>query len=188
MTSVLSLHGSTDGLYAHLEVTNPIRLISLLVGHPSDRVHVKVVSTNLGDAVNTYEATSYTWGDPTITRIISCNGRNFAVTTNAYQYLRRLRLEDKDRLLWMDSICINQADDGEKAQQVPMMGDIYQRARRVVVWLGEACKNSDMAIDFAANLDISGPLEEFAQSKRASSQHSSQPRNTYFLNEASPSA
>jgi hypothetical protein len=64
MTSVLSLHGSTDGLYANLEGTNPVRLISLLAGHPSDKVYVKVVSTNLDDAVNTYEATSYTWGDP----------------------------------------------------------------------------------------------------------------------------
>lgn len=88
----------------------------------------------------------------------------------------------------MDSICINQADDGGKAQPVPMMRDIYQKARRVVAWLGEACTNSDMAMDFAANLDISGSLEEFAQSKRTSSQHSSQPRNTYLLNEASPSA
>ncbi|OWY43389.1 HET-like protein [Alternaria alternata] len=187
MTSVSSLHCSTDDLYAHLEGTNPVRLISLLAGHPSDKVRVKVVSTNLGDAVNTYEVTSYTWGDPTVTHIISCNGRNFTVTTNAYQFLRRLRLEDKDRLLWMDSICINQADDEEKAQQVPMMGDIYQSARRVVIWLGEACKNSDMAMNFAADLDISISLEEFAHSKWTSSQHSSQPRNTYLLNEANPS-
>ncbi|CAI9637425.1 unnamed protein product [Alternaria burnsii] len=169
MTSVLYLHGSTHSLI------------------PERQLHVKVVSTNLGGAINTYEATSYIWGDPTITHITSCNGRNSTVTTKAYQFLRRLRLKDKDRLLWMDSICINQADDGEKVQQVSMMGDIYQRAPEVVVWLGEACKNSDMAMDFAAHLDISISLEEFAHSKRTSSQHSYQPRNTYVLNETNPS-
>jgi hypothetical protein len=187
MTSVLSLYESTDGLYSHLEGTGPVRLISLLAGRPSDKIHVKLVSTNLVDAANTYEATSYTWGDPTITHIISCNGRNFTVTISAYQFLWRLRLEDKDRLLWMDSICINQANHEEKAQQVPMMGDLYQKARRVVIWLGEACNDSDLAMDFAADLEISKSLEEFEYSSRISSNHPSYTRNTYLLNEANPS-
>ena len=38
--------------------------------------------------------------------------------------------------LWIDSICINQADEAEKSGQVQMMGDIYRRARRVIIWLG----------------------------------------------------
>lgn len=86
----------------------------------------------------------------------------------------------------MDSICINQADDGEKAQQVPMMGDIYQKARRVVVWLGEACKNSDSAMDFAADLEVSKCLEvrtlelDFLSSSFPAAEHLSSQRSNFI--------
>jgi hypothetical protein len=39
---------------------------------------------------------------------------------------------------WIDAICINQSDNKEKGIQVNMMGDIYDRATEVLVWLGEA--------------------------------------------------
>ncbi|OCL12152.1 hypothetical protein AOQ84DRAFT_386318 [Glonium stellatum] len=39
--------------------------------------------------------------------------------------------------VWIDALCINQADDAEKAMQVGIMGNIYKRAQSVVVWLGK---------------------------------------------------
>ena len=44
----------------------------------------------------------------------------------------------QNHAIWIDSICISQHDDDEKTAQVKMMGDIYQRATRVVVWLGNS--------------------------------------------------
>lgn len=38
--------------------------------------------------------------------------------------------------LWIDQICINQADDEEKKTQIPLMRDIYGSAN-TIVWLGE---------------------------------------------------
>ena len=40
--------------------------------------------------------------------------------------------------MWVDAICINQGDGVEKNGQVQRMGEIYRRARRTVVWLGDA--------------------------------------------------
>lgn len=37
---------------------------------------------------------------------------------------------------WIDTICINQYDLDERAQQVSFMRDIYGRAKSVVIWLG----------------------------------------------------
>ncbi|KAH6633778.1 hypothetical protein C7974DRAFT_471838 [Boeremia exigua] len=37
---------------------------------------------------------------------------------------------------WIDAICINQADDSEKALQVAQMGEIFQAAEHVIIWLG----------------------------------------------------
>lgn len=53
--------------------------------------------------------------------------------------LRHLRYSDRPRILWVDALCINQADGVERANQVALMGRIYKQACRVVVWLG--CKN-----------------------------------------------
>ena len=37
---------------------------------------------------------------------------------------------------WIDALCINQRDNGERAQQVQRMGMIYRRATAVYIWLG----------------------------------------------------
>ncbi|EAT84924.2 hypothetical protein SNOG_07458 [Parastagonospora nodorum SN15] len=38
---------------------------------------------------------------------------------------------------WIDSLCINLTDGNEREQQVRIMADIYKRAKRAVIWLGE---------------------------------------------------
>jgi hypothetical protein len=48
--------------------------------------------------------------------------------------------------LWIDSICINQVDLDEKADQVANMGKIYIEAAKVLIWLGNAENDSDRAI------------------------------------------
>jgi hypothetical protein len=41
-------------------------------------------------------------------------------------------------LLWADAVCINQADILERNHQVALMGAIYFKTQRVIVWLGDA--------------------------------------------------
>lgn len=38
---------------------------------------------------------------------------------------------------WIDSLCINLDDPSEREKQVRIMADIYKRARRAIIWLGE---------------------------------------------------
>ncbi|KAN0120363.1 Heterokaryon incompatibility protein (HET) domain containing protein [Hyaloscypha variabilis] len=38
--------------------------------------------------------------------------------------------------LWIDAICIDQANSKEKGTQVALMGEIYSKAAAVIVWLG----------------------------------------------------
>jgi Heterokaryon incompatibility protein (HET) len=49
--------------------------------------------------------------------------------------------------LWVDALCINQSDDGEKSEAVQQMKAIYQDAIHVVVWLGPSDKDSDLALE-----------------------------------------
>ncbi|KAF1991947.1 HET-domain-containing protein [Aulographum hederae CBS 113979] len=98
-----------------------------------------------------YECLSYTWGDPSDSRMVTLCPRvvqadifstaalyPFApVTANLEAALRHLRSETEDRVLWIDSLSINQDDLEERASQVGMMREIYAKAKEVSVWLGK---------------------------------------------------
>ncbi|KAJ4371409.1 hypothetical protein N0V83_004626 [Neocucurbitaria cava] len=47
--------------------------------------------------------------------------------------------------LWIDAICINQEQNTERSHQVSMMRDIYTGAESVIVWLGLAQTNEELA-------------------------------------------
>lgn len=83
-----------------------------------------------------YESLSYTWGSEPPSKSILVNGQSFPVRKNLYTALVNLRDTTKPRALWIDAICINQEDVIERNWQVSLMGFIYTRAERVLVWLG----------------------------------------------------
>lgn len=85
-----------------------------------------------------YWALSYCWGDPIDPPFITCNGLDIPVTANLHDALRQLAKRGHSLPLWIDAICINQADPLEKASQVKMMGEVYRNAQKVVIWLGPA--------------------------------------------------
>ena len=85
------------------------------------------------DEKPTYEALSYEWGSSkSQTLPIKLDGHVRQVQENLYYQ----RLNDHTRTLWIDAICINQADTLERNQQVAQMGSIYSLASRVVAWIG----------------------------------------------------
>jgi hypothetical protein len=84
-----------------------------------------------------YEALSYTWGSQTENKVnILINGKLFAVGHNLWEALRDMRSSTDERILWIDAICINQANITERNEQLRIMPHIYTRAQSVAVWLG----------------------------------------------------
>lgn len=49
---------------------------------------------------------------------------------------------------WIDSICLDQSNLEERAEQVQLMQRIYHQADEVIIWLGEESVDSNLAIDF----------------------------------------
>jgi len=84
-----------------------------------------------------YEALSYAWGDAAVTRQIFVDERPVNVTVNLASALRRLRRRFEDRRLWVDALCINQLDNVNKSHQVNLMKDIYSKAPKAILWLGD---------------------------------------------------
>ncbi|EKG22465.1 Heterokaryon incompatibility [Macrophomina phaseolina MS6] len=104
-----------------------------------------------------YEALSYVWAEIPGKRPIRVEHpqhsqtQTFWATANLESALRHLRQPDRIRVIWIDALCINQEDIGERTQQVKQMDKIYQKAKEVIVWLGPESDTSREAMDFMAN-------------------------------------
>ncbi|KAK4194085.1 heterokaryon incompatibility protein-domain-containing protein [Triangularia verruculosa] len=105
------------------------------------------------DQPTPYHAISYAWGDPhgepayleVFCSDVSDALGQLPITSSLDCALRHFRelSAGSVRTLWIDQICINQADNEEKSQQVRIMGRIYSSAEQVHVWLGPAADKSD---------------------------------------------
>lgn len=140
--------------------SNDRHAIRLVVLHPSQASHGVVECTlslaSLQESPD-YEALSYVWGDGTKQCPIKMNGKWFSVTENLETALRHLRYHDQQkRAIWIDALCINQADIPERNQQVRRMHTIYQNARKVLIWLGPESNASTDVFDF---LDLISQIE-----------------------------
>jgi hypothetical protein len=132
-----------------------IRLLSLNAGENGSDIQCSIQHYML-DENPEYIALSYTWGDPTANMPIRLNGKLFWVAANLHSALvqfranRSITATDQAKLpFWIDAICINQSDEDEKASQVKMMKQIYEKAAHVHAWLGPSADDSDSAIDHA---------------------------------------
>lgn len=103
----------------------------------------------LFDAKLRFRAISYAWGKFELKHSVQCNGKILPITDSVSEVLSSTVIGSLcDELpIWIDFICINQSDDVEKAQQVRKMGLVYSLAEEVVIWLGPASSDSDLAMD-----------------------------------------
>lgn len=115
-----------------------IRLLTLLSPHHGPQIKGTLTAHNLA-SLPSYETISYVWGSGTKSNPIQIRAhkqdvhKNTAyemllIPQNAFSALLYLRRDDKPRVLWIDAICINQDDVGERNDQVALMANIYQRA------------------------------------------------------------
>jgi hypothetical protein len=89
-----------------------------------------------------YETVSYCWGETAPYKPITINNLLALAPPNAVDVIRLLALPDCARTWWLDALCINQLDPGERFQQVSLMAKIYRNGIRNVIFLGQG--NDDM--------------------------------------------
>ncbi|MCJ1380671.1 hypothetical protein MMC17_003779 [Xylographa soralifera] len=111
-----------------------------------------------------YAALSYAWGDSTPTASIalsaspsspqyhvslSSNINFFLISLRRYTRLRLGAAEDNrpppelvTLVLWVDAICIDQANEEEQCSQIPLMGTIFGKADQVIGYVGLASSES----------------------------------------------
>jgi len=125
---------------------NEIRLLHIQPGAFASPI-ICNLKVHLLSSKPAYDALSYTWNNLRGSQIIIVNCVPCSVTSNLELALRHLRPRDgegvHELVLWVDALCIDQGNDGEKAVQVGMMGEIYRNARRVRAWIGEREEDGD---------------------------------------------
>lgn len=141
-------------LYQSL-VEQEFRLLSVFPGCYGDEIKCRLFPTLLSGE-SQYEALSYVWGSAEKCETIFVNGQPIKVTSNLERALRHLRCNDRPRTLWVDALCINQEDLGERSDQVANMNLIYSLATATIVYLGDEDEHTaggfDMLRMFAQNL------------------------------------
>ncbi|KAL2074833.1 hypothetical protein VTL71DRAFT_8612 [Oculimacula yallundae] len=147
---------STTMSYQPLVNSDEIRLLYLQPRHGTATIECSLKHVNLSGNP-AYEALSYMWGEK-IMKTIHLDGTGYEVRENLWHALDHLRLDDAVRILWIDAICINQADIDERGHQVKLMGKVYTQASGVVAWIGQSDDSSSITI---------GLIEELNENKQA---------------------
>lgn len=112
-----------------------IRVLELHPGKFSDIISFNFAIVQLSKGPS-FEALSYEWLEKKGSVPVQCAEDRILVTPNCAAALRSLRSESDSRALWVDAVCINQENKDEVNDQVAMMTDIYQKANKVIMWLG----------------------------------------------------
>lgn len=131
--------------------TDEIRLIRLQQDSRDGELRCTLETVSL-DKQPVFHALSYVWGSGTDGQI-NVNGSTIPITSSLAVVLKHFRSHHYDHLelhstpLWIDAVCINQADFTERAKQVILMRRIYRQASYVLLWIGEGDEFSDYAFD-----------------------------------------
>ncbi|KAL8387074.1 hypothetical protein RB599_002316 [Gaeumannomyces hyphopodioides] len=121
------------------------REICILKIAPTNRGHsvlyCSFIYASLDSNLPHYEALSYTWGEPIYKEgqvVVVVDGEPVPVRENLIDALQTLCHADAETVIWVDAICINRSDVGERNSRVAFMRDIYRGAECVLAWLGAA--------------------------------------------------
>jgi hypothetical protein len=146
-TGEYPMSDATPSIYRPLNhEARSIRLVSIKKGTQESALHANLFYVSLNNAPGAFLCVGRYVQSWTI-------DAKWEITNNLQGALLQLRSETDNRLLWVDTICINQEDTKERSHQVQLMRVIYTTARRTLVWLGRATAASDLAMEFLAELE-----------------------------------
>ncbi|KAI1742798.1 heterokaryon incompatibility protein-domain-containing protein [Xylaria scruposa] len=136
-----------------------------------DILNIEIDEVNIDEAAGQYDTLSYCWGNGLADRTVvvsrlnnekvSRENRTIRISASlesALLSLARNANTEVTRAIFADQICINQADDAEKIQQVWLMGEVYRKSARTIVWLGDETSETRRFFEFSSKINSEGVL------------------------------
>jgi hypothetical protein len=115
-------------------------------------------------SAGTYRALSYVWGTDQRTEELITPDGVIPITLSLSNALRGLRQETEAIMLWADAVCINQADNTEKCQQIRMLPQIFQASASMYAFLGGG-EEAEAALEMLMQVRSKAVLEEQERAK-----------------------
>lgn len=133
-------HANVDFPYTSLDASprqfRQFRLFALQGRDEKGIPYGHMTTTSADDSVD-FIALSYEWGDGHPTHRIFVNDRPLSVRNNLYAFLVTTRDQGGlERPIFIDALCVNQADRAERNTEVRLMPAIYSQAIELRAWLG----------------------------------------------------
>jgi hypothetical protein len=100
---------------------------------------VRLVDGSWASTEGCYLAVSYTWGGQPLDKHVILNGLQVPVTRSCFDVVHSVSkyLPLEKPILWIDQLCVDQENEGEKSRQVMLMNQIYASASMAVIWLDQ---------------------------------------------------
>ncbi|KAI9146846.1 Heterokaryon incompatibility protein [Paramyrothecium foliicola] len=150
-------HLSKQQPYCYTSINHSSRALRLIRILPpvaslfQQTIHIEIETTTV-ESAGVYDALSYVWGVPADRapdRRLIVDTPDGARELPVHRPLElALRSLPRNRLLFVDQICIDQSNEGEKVSQVLLMRDIYSNCASVLVWLGPETRQSNRYFDY----------------------------------------
>lgn len=113
----------------------------------------------------TYQALSYVWGGDSRNKELITPDGIIPITASLYKALLALRQNDHPVMVWVDAVCINQADTAEKATQIRLMPEIFQACECAYAFLSEGSPAINQALEMLMQVRARTIWEERQRSK-----------------------
>src|SRR5690242_7594129 len=164
---------TTAAVFSEPVDESSIRLLRF--SQPEDGVIVgKLQKFPLVSAPHYYTA-SYVWGERDYTgAAIHLKSGKLPILSSLVPFIRMVTHHSDFKSTdwwWIDSLCINLQDSREREKQVRIMADIYKKARRAIIWLGEEkedgsdCTNAIDFFHYLSTLQIAFNGDDLAMRK-----------------------
>jgi hypothetical protein len=158
----------TSSLLPELPSEDSIRLVRLKPGTAGSPIHADYETVRINQIpLKLYEALSYTSVKDPADSLEPCPvflGSYWDVTyvsVNCGDALRRLRRQKADRLLWVDSLCIDHTNPKEKNAQVYILREVYSRATKVLAYIGNESPELCPAFQFLKEITAFQPGQDY---------------------------
>lgn len=140
----------------------------------SAAIRCQIMHCTLDDPEFAYIAISYAWGDISDKRSIRIRDADrdeeveISITASLEAALRAVRKRNERIYVWADALSIDQQNWVEKKEQVRKMTQIYQKAKRVAIWLGPEADDSELALALIHKVGTSTKLPGHIDKQTAS--------------------
>lgn len=176
-TGILRGHGSslhTTGrkeCFSYKPLLNGyMRLLYLIPGTSESRLQA-VLNHVPSNYSGMYQALSYVWGNDLRDKELVTPDGIIPVTTSLYKALLALRQTGQAVMVWADAVCINQADNNEKSQQIRLMPKIFQACQHVYAFVSEGSSAIDQALSMLMHVRFKAVID----TETVAYDHSEQP-------------